>query len=297
MQIFWASFLRSPTSGMVVSSSHQWGVCNWWAHQSSHICSSLSMVLVGNPTYLQCPSRLWASLGDVPIPAFRWAGGLHCLPSVALWSNALMIPCGAFHPKASPPQGNERSQVSPVYAGSETSHAYPETYPNVSCGGVSTGCSLFPGSVYQYLPPACRWLPMPTGEPPWLPRGLHCEGSLSLRTGSGILFGSWAMGWPQQPLLSLLQHGSTSSSLQVAPQGRQDVSFCEVWYPTSCTAGISASGFGLGRPCQWPQQINLSTSFCPSLAACMNILWRMMGQCSQPTSHLGYSFKNNSALR
>ena len=118
-----------------------------------------------------------------------------------------------------------KGHIFPVYASSEMSHAYPEIYPNGSCGcgDVSIGCCLLPGSVYQYLTPASGQPPTPTSEPPWPPRGLHCVGSLSLRTGSRIPFGSWAMGWPQQPPFALLQHGSTSSSLQVAPQGRQDV--------------------------------------------------------------------------
>ena len=47
----------------------------------------------------------------------------------------------------------------------------------------------------------------------------------------------------------------------------------------------------------WLWQINLSTSFCPDSAACMNIRWRMNGWCGPPTSHWGYSFRNNSASR
>ena len=129
--------------------------------------------------------------------------GLHCLPPVVLWLNALGILPRAFHLKASPLQGCERSHVSPVYAGSGTSHISPETYPDGSCGcrGINTGCHLLPCSVCQYLTPACGWPPIPAGEPSWPPRGLHYVGSLSLRTGSGIPFGSWAVERPQQPPL------------------------------------------------------------------------------------------------
>ena len=79
-----------------------------------------------------------------------------------------------------------------------------------------------------------------------------------------------------------------ASSIQLGPQGggpgsllskytlwqRSRISFWKVWCPAIWTVGISASRYGGGRA-SW--QINLSASFCPSLAACMNILWRMMG--------------------
>ena len=65
--IFLANSFRSPTSGMAVNFSHQWGVSNWQAHQPNHICSSLLMIPAGNPTYLWYPSRSWASLGNIAI--------------------------------------------------------------------------------------------------------------------------------------------------------------------------------------------------------------------------------------
>ena len=105
------------------------------------------MVLAGKHTYLQHPGRSGASLGNVPIPAFGQTGGLHCLPPVVLWLNALRIPCGAFCQRASPPQGCKRSHISPVYATSETSHTYLETYPNADCDcrGIDVGWHLLPG--------------------------------------------------------------------------------------------------------------------------------------------------------
>ena len=66
----------------------------------------------------------------------------------------------------------------------------------------------------------------------------------------------------------------------------------EVQYPTSWTVGTSTSGFSLGWPCQRPWQISLSASFCPNLAACTNIPWRMIGQCSPSTSHSRYLSRN-----
>ena len=63
-------------------------------------------------------------------------------------------------------------------------------------GGINIGHHLLPGSVCQYVTPACGWPPTPTGEPPWPPGGLHHVSSLFPRTGSGILFGSWAVEWP-----------------------------------------------------------------------------------------------------
>ena len=84
------------------------------------IHSSLSMVLAGNPTYPQCPSRSWVSPGNVPIQAFGQAEGLYHLPPVVLWLNALRILSGAFCLKPYLPQAHIRSHISPVYASSET---------------------------------------------------------------------------------------------------------------------------------------------------------------------------------
>ena len=156
------------------------------------------MVLAGNPTYPQCHSQWEASLGNIPIPAFRQIGCPHYLPPVMLWLNAIGILCGAFCPRGPPPQCCERPHVSPVYTGLGTSHAYPETYPNGSCSCIKVGHHLPPSSVCQYLTPACGWPLTPTGEPPWPPGGLYHVGSLSPRTGSGMSFGSWAAEWLQQ---------------------------------------------------------------------------------------------------
>ena len=156
-----------------------------------------------------------------------WVGrGPISPPPIVLWSKALRILCGAFHPRAAPAQGCRRSHVSPVYAGPETSHAYPETYTDgsYSCGGINIGCHPLPGLICQYLTPACGWPPLPGGEPPWPPRGLHHVGSLSL--GTREWDSVWWLGCGvtmADPPLALLQHGGTSLSLQVAPQGRQDV--------------------------------------------------------------------------
>ena len=120
-------------------------------------------------------------------------------PPVVLWSNALGILPEAFHLRASHPQGCKRSYISPVYARMGTSNASPEIYPNGSCRGIDVECHLLPCSVCQYLTPACGWPPVPASEPPWPPRGLHYVGGLSLRTGSRIPFGSWAVKRPQQP--------------------------------------------------------------------------------------------------
>ena len=115
--------------------------------------SSLLRVLVGNPAYLQCPSRSWESLRNVLILALRWAGGPHHLSPVVFWPIALGVLCRASHLEVSPPQGHKRSHVCLVYASSETSHIYPETYSNggccCSCGGIGVGHSLLPGSVFQ----------------------------------------------------------------------------------------------------------------------------------------------------
>ena len=162
--------------------------------------NSLLMVLVGNPTSL-VPWQV-RSISQKCSNSSLWADrGLHHLPPVVLWSNACRIPCGAFCPRASSPQGCERSHASPVYVSLGTSHTYPETYPNGSCScrDVDVGCCLLPGSICQYSTPACGQPLTPTSKPPWPPRGLCHVGSLSLRTGSRILFGSWAMEWPQQP--------------------------------------------------------------------------------------------------
>ena len=76
------------------------------------ICSFLLKVPVGDPAYLQGPDTLGASLRNIPIQAFGWAGSLHCLPPVGLWSNAFENLCWAFHPRAPPPQGREMSHAS-----------------------------------------------------------------------------------------------------------------------------------------------------------------------------------------
>ena len=78
---------------------------------------------------------------------------------------------------------------------------------------------------------------------------------------------------------------------------RSSISSWVVQYPTSWTADASASGSTLGRSClQLPQTI-LSASFYPDSAACMNILWRMNGQCGPLLSQWGYSLRNNSTSR
>ena len=75
---------------------------------------------------------------------------------------------------------------------------------------------------------------------------------------------------------------------------RSPISSLEVQYPTSWMVGTSTLRSILGRPCWWPQQINLPSSFHPDSVACTNILWRMNGQCGPLTSHQGYSSRNSS---
>ena len=204
--IFWDNFFRSPTFGMAVSSSTNEACLTGGPANPATIFSFLLKVLAGDPAYLWCPNRF--ALGQ--------AGGLYHLPPVGLWSNAFKILCGAFCPRVPHPQGHQRSHASPVYASLGTSHAYPETYPSSSCScgcrGVDVGCHLLPASTCQCSSLACGGPLVPTGEPPWPLRGLCCVGGLSLGTGSGILFGSWAAEWLWQPPLALLQYGSTPLS-------------------------------------------------------------------------------------
>ena len=63
VRIFPANFFRSPTSNIVVSSSHQWGVSNWLAHQSQ-------------PQFIVLYQWLW--LVTLPIPGAPAGHG--CLP-------------------------------------------------------------------------------------------------------------------------------------------------------------------------------------------------------------------------
>ena len=219
----------------------------------------------------------------------------------------------------SPPQARKRLCVSLAYASLETNPASPEIYPEGGC----ILHHLLLCLAFQYSVPACGPFPMPADAPPWLPAKPYHASGPSLRYESGVQFGGLAVEWLQQPPLVLLQLGGTSPPLQAAPQGRQnvssglfhpfrptgwqagqpvdhvylaeEVSSWEVWYLTSWMAGTSASGSSLGRPCRWPRQINLSASFHPDLVACTNIPWRMIGRCSPPTSHSGYSSRNISA--
>ena len=151
---------------------------------------------------------------------------------------------------------------------------------------------------------------------PW--RALSCHWSLP-QTWDGAQLGDWAEEWTWWPPLVFFQFSGTSPLSQAVSQGRQDslvafsihsgphgsglgslfsrytlwkrflTSSWEVLYPTSWITGMSASGFSLGRLCQWPQQIILSASFCPDWAAHRNIPWRITGQCSPPTSQSWYS--------
>ena len=59
-------------------------------------------------------------------------------------------------------------------------------------------------------------------------------------------------------------------------------------------ADTSASGSSLGRSSRQPQQTICSASFCPSLAACLNISYSMTSQCGLSSSHLVCPSKNNS---
>ena len=117
------------------------------------------------------------------------------------------------------------------------------------------------------------------------------EESLSLQQDWCVLVGS---GSPLPPTCSPLLHLRWSfreakmslviSHSHLGPHGRgpdsllreytwlesSPISSQVVQYPTSWAVEVSASGSSLGRPCLHPWQTNLSTSFCPDSAACMN---------------------------
>ena len=142
---------------------------------------------------------------------------------------------------------------------------------------------------------------MPIGAPPWLPGGPCHTSHPYLRSENGLQFGVWVKECPWQPLfcplpakqyLPSFAGGSSrrkeclvAFSIHSGPQGgrpgsllsiytswkRPLISSQEVQYPTSWMVGTSASGSSLGRPCQQPQWISLSASFCPDSVACTNI--------------------------
>ena len=158
-----------------------------------------------------------------------WTGGLHHLPPVVLWSNALMgFPVGTFctwgHSLLRVAKG--LMSLSSMMAQGPLMHIQRPAPPcscNCSCRGVEVGChlllwlslSIFNSSI-QAASNTCQWASLASWR-------LYHVGSLSPGTGSGILFGSWATEWPWEPPLALLQHGSTPLSSWMAPQGRQAV--------------------------------------------------------------------------
>ena len=91
------------------------------------------------------------------LPPSSWAL-VQCLQD-SLWGHL---------PKGAPSSRLGRSHASPVYVGSGTFHAYPETYPSgacsYGCGGIDVGCCPLPGSICQCSTLACGQPLAPTGE-------------------------------------------------------------------------------------------------------------------------------------
>ena len=265
--------------------------------------SSFLTALVGNPTCPWCPSQSWASPRNIPTLALGWAEGLGHLPPPLLWLNALRVLSGASCQRMSPLQACKRLCVSLAYAGLGTRHAPSGIYPEGSCGcgGIGIWCCWLLCLAFQYSIPKCGKHPMPVGVPPWLPGGPYHVSHPSLGSVNGVWFGSWAAEWPWQPpfgplpawwylplcrwLLKEDRMSLVAFFICWGPKGcrpgsllsiytlwkRPLISPQEVQYPTSWMAGTPASGSSLRRPCQQPQQISLSTSFCPDSVACTNI--------------------------
>ena len=165
---------------MVVSSTHQSGVSNWWAWQSSHIAMFLIEAKAGNPPYLQCPGRIWASLEDVLFPAFRWMGEPHhYLPGV-FQKNVPGFLHSAFHWDLALPLVPKSLLSSLVNACSGTSNVYPKIDSLGSCccdhGSGSIGHPLPPDLASWHHIPACGQPLVPTGEPFWPLRKPHHVG-------------------------------------------------------------------------------------------------------------------------
>ena len=69
VQIFLASFFGFSTLGMVVSSTHQCGMSNWWFHQSSHTLMFLIEGSNGEPP----TANVWVGYGHL------WGHTVSCL--------------------------------------------------------------------------------------------------------------------------------------------------------------------------------------------------------------------------
>ena len=135
------------------------------------------MALVGGPTYSWCPGESWASPRNVPTLAIGWAEGLGCLPPPLLLLSALRVLLG------------------PLIRGCPLLRL-AKGYMSL---GLCIWCHLLLCLAFQYSIPACWQLPMSTGVPPWFPGGPYHVSGPSLRSESGVQFGSWAAEWPQQP--------------------------------------------------------------------------------------------------
>ena len=211
-------------------------------------------------------------------------------------------------------------------------HTYPETYSLgdccSGCRGISVGYSPLPGSIFQCSTPACRcslqcplvslsglseglimWVISPLGtcirySGRWMgwevvvaapPSVLFQHGGAPTISASSSLGRTGCLGWPLPSIracramgqvilvVSILHGKGPRSPFERSGTSQVVWQVCPPWGP------------GLGRPCHWPRQKNLSASFFPSSAVCRNILWRMMGQWGPSISHLGYSLRNNLA--
>ena len=152
-QIFWANFFISPASGMLVSSSHQWGVSNWWTCHSSQPVIGISK---------KC-SNSGLRVGGGPRSPSSTSPLVECSQG-SLWG---------LHQRMSPPQVCKRLHVSLACVGLGTGHASPGIYPKggCGCGGISSWhCWLF-CLAFQYSIPKHGQHSMPIGLPPWLPGG------------------------------------------------------------------------------------------------------------------------------
>ena len=226
--------------------------------------------------------------------------GLGCLPPPPLWLSALRVPSGASHQRMSPPKAYKRLHVSLVYVGLGTGDApLLASIPKggCGCGGIGIWCCWLLCLAFQYSIPECGQHPMqPLGHLPGFLEDLITQAHPSL--GSEDMEFSLVAG-PQNghaccPFGPLPACCSTSSPLQVAPEvGQNDsggpfhlfgpagqwagqsfehiylmwkrllIFSQEIQYPTSWTAGTSAPGSSLRRPCWQPQQISLSAFFHP----------------------------------
>ena len=132
VQIFQANFFINSTPGMAVSSSHQWGVSNWWAGHSSHCSYSFIDGSGGKPCLSLVSQPVMGSSKKYSNSGLRVGRGPRSHSSTSPLVKCPQGSLWASHQRMCPPQAHERLHVSSAYVALGTGHASPGVYPKSS---------------------------------------------------------------------------------------------------------------------------------------------------------------------